>query len=338
MTDQTQKRLAAWIGWTARVAIGAGLTYWIVRQFLSQPLEFDMRDWSRLWPLWMAGGHALFFGAYLLGIVRWRLLMDSHDIRLTWRRAFSLFFIGHFFNAFMLGATGGDMIKAWYAARETHHLKTEAAMLVFLDRLVGLVALVILVLGALAFQFRLLLDQPSLSRAVLFLLILLAVTVLLLAFLWRRNWLESGSWERLSRRLPDKLAEQTARVYAAVFHFKSRPRVIFQAFVLSLGVHILSLFACIFFAKAIGVQLSVFHAFTLFPLLGALGSIPVTPGGYGFREGISVVLFGTIGIGPVPAFLLSLFPHLSMLLWSLFGGLLYLAEPASKRPAQTELN
>jgi uncharacterized protein (TIRG00374 family) len=330
------KRLLHWGGWIARLAIGGGLTFWIVRRLLSQPINFDTGNWTPLWPLWMGGGHLLFFGAYLLGIVRWRLLMDCHFIHLSWKRAFSIFFIGHFFNAFMLGATGGDMIKAWYAARETHHRKTEAATLVFLDRLVGLVGLVILVLAVLAFRVRFIRDQPSVSRATLFLVILLGATLLGLALLWRRNWLESAAWNRLSSRLPKRLSAQASRVYRAVFDFKNHPVALLHAFFLSLGVHILSLLACLCFAIALGVPLSIFHAFTLFPLLGALGSIPVTPGGYGFREGISVVLFGTIGIEPVPAFLISLFPHLSMLLWSLFGGLLYLAEPVRGRPALHE--
>lgn len=326
------KRLATGGGWAVRLLIGGLLTAWIVRRVLSEPITFDTGNWPAGWPFWMAGGHALFFGAYLLGVVRWRLLMECHAIRLTWKRAFSLFFIGHFFNAFMLGATGGDMIKAWYVARETHHKKTEAATIVFLDRLVGLVALIILVLGILAFRLRSLLAQPDVSRAALFLAILLAASALLLSLLWQRNWLENETWRRLSRRLPPRMAQTAERIYMAVFDFKRHPGVLFNAFLLSLGVHVFSLLACLLFARAIGISLSLFHAFTLFPLLGALGSIPVTPGGYGFREGVSVVLFGAIGIAPVPAFLLSLFPHLSILLWSLFGGLLYLAEPAANRP------
>lgn len=331
------KRLAKWGGWIARLTIGIGLGAWILHRLLVEPQDFDSRDWTRSWPLWMAGGHLLFFAAYLLGVVRWRLLMDSHSIHLTWKRAFSLFFIGHFFNAFMLGATGGDMVKAWYAARETHHQKTEAATLVFLDRLIGLVGLVILVLGILAFRHQFLLSQPSLSRAALFLFLLLAATVVLLIVLWKRNWLESKLWERLSQRLPEGLAVHIGRIYGALYDFKSRPVVLARAFFLSLGVHVFSLLACLFFSEAIGVHLSAFHAFTLFPLLGALGSIPITPGGFGFREGMSIVIFGTIGIAPLPAFLLSLLPHLSILLWSLFGGLLYLAEPLSARPSQAEI-
>jgi hypothetical protein len=41
--------------------------------------------------------------------------------------------VAHFFNSFLLGSTGGDLMKAYYAARETHHKKTEAVMTVFAD-------------------------------------------------------------------------------------------------------------------------------------------------------------------------------------------------------------
>ena len=53
---------------------------------------------------------------------------------------------------------GGDLMKAYYAARETHHKKTEAVTAVFVDRLVGLWAM-LLFAGAM-----MLLNVPSLPK------------------------------------------------------------------------------------------------------------------------------------------------------------------------------
>ncbi len=326
------KPLAKW-GWNfGRLAVGMGLAGWIFHRIWNQPHGMNVHDWSPHWILLMLGGQLLFLGAYLLGIERWRILLRTHDIRLCWSRCFTLFFIGHFFNAFMLGATGGDLIKAYYAARETHHRKTEAVTTVFLDRLLGLVALVILILVILTFRIRFLLSHPSIEKAAFFLLILLVAIGLMVILLWHRNWIESRFWKRITRltHMPAVVSDQMARIYAAIYHFRKKPALLAKAFGLSLGLHILSLLADFMFATAIHSHLTLFQAFTLFPLLSALGTIPITPGGLGIREGAAVIIFGSVGIPPLTAFLLSLIPWIGVTLWSLFGGLLYLAEPLRK--------
>lgn len=322
------KPSAQWAWTILRIALGIALTSWLFHRLWSQPKSFAVETWSPHWLLWMLGGHVLFLGVYCLGVTRWRLLMRSHHISLSWKRCFTLFFIGHFFNAFMLGSTGGDMVKAFYAARETHHRKTEAATLVFLDRLIGLAGLIFLVLTLLAFRFPFLQEQPSLKKAALFLLLGLGALTFLTGLLLSRNWLDHPFLVRRppAGRLSNFIFSHLTRMYGALYHFKTRPAVLAKAFALSLAVHALSLFSCCLFAVSIRSGLSFFQCFTLYPLLGAVGAIPLTPGGLGFREGAAVVIFGTVGVEPSTAFLLSLLPYMSVSLWSLFGGLLYLLE------------
>jgi uncharacterized protein (TIRG00374 family) len=116
-----------------------------------------------------------------------------------------------------------------------------------------------------------------------------------------------------------------------VHHFKTKPALLVKAFCLSLFVHAFSLLACSLFSGAIHSGLSVFQCFTLFPLLGVFGAIPITPGGLGFREGAAVVIFGSVGVEPATAFLLSLLPYMSGSLWSLFGGILYMTDPIRRK-------
>ena len=78
-----------------------------------------------------------------VGVVRWRIVLEAQGLHLPLGRATSISFVAQFFNSFLLGSTGGDLIKAYYAARETHHKKTEAVTTVFVDRLVGLWAMLL---------------------------------------------------------------------------------------------------------------------------------------------------------------------------------------------------
>src|SRR5262249_52542838 len=77
----------------------------------------------------------------LLGVTRWRMVLRVHGLDLSFGRATEISFVAHFFNSFLLGSTGGDLLKAYYAARESHHKKTEAVVTVLVDRLLGLFAM-----------------------------------------------------------------------------------------------------------------------------------------------------------------------------------------------------
>ncbi len=79
----------------------------------------------------------------ILGVLRWRMVLRVHGLELSFGRACEISFVAHFFNSFLLGSTGGDLMKAYYAARETHHKKTEAVSTVFVDRLIGLWAMLL---------------------------------------------------------------------------------------------------------------------------------------------------------------------------------------------------
>ena len=78
----------------------------------------------------------------VLGLLRWQWSWPSKAWRCSWRTT-EISLVAHFFNSFLLGSTGGDLLKAYYAARETHHKKTEAVMTVLVDRLVGLFAMLL---------------------------------------------------------------------------------------------------------------------------------------------------------------------------------------------------
>jgi len=96
-------------------------------------------------------GFLLFGGIILLSGVRWRILLQAQRITLGIADAVRLVFIGLFFNNIMLGSTGGDVAKAYYITRKTDR-KVEGALTVFVDRLVGIVALALIAGAAALFR------------------------------------------------------------------------------------------------------------------------------------------------------------------------------------------
>src|SRR6185369_13725757 len=109
----------------------------------------------------------------VLGIMRWRTLLSAGGFQLSFGRATEISFVAHFFNSLMLGTVGGDVMKAYYAARETHHRKTEAVVTVLVDRVIGLWAMLVFASVMILPNLHLF-EQPGL-RTITALLLMLTV-------------------------------------------------------------------------------------------------------------------------------------------------------------------
>src|ERR1700677_3945837 len=159
----------AWsVGW--RVAFCLLLLLWIFNSIFMYQGKIALQNSGKVWPsdraaqlhlAWTIGPRDLWRTLYLthsaalvvstvlvgvalfLGVVRWRMVLEAQGLHLPLGRATRISLVAQFFNSFLLGSTGGDLIKAYYAARETHHKKTEAVTTVFVDRLVGLWAMLL---------------------------------------------------------------------------------------------------------------------------------------------------------------------------------------------------
>ena len=158
--------------------------------------------------------------ALWLGVVRWRLVLEAQGLELSLARATRISLVAQFFNSFLLGSTGGDLIKAYYAARETHHRKTEAVTTVFVDRLVGLWAMLLFAGMMMLPNLQMVRQHGEFAVPALFILAMLAALsiVLSLAFwggvskpfprarhylrgcpranCWSDPWIRAGSLER----------------------------------------------------------------------------------------------------------------------------------------------
>ena len=136
----------------------------------------------------------------LLGVIRWRMVLKLQGLALPFGRATEISLVAHFFNSFLLGSTGGDLLKAYYAARETHHKKAEAVTTVFIDRLVGLFAMLLFACMMAGLSYSLVLHNPPLKTlAWLIFLMMLGCTTAVGLSLWggvSRWWPKARLWLR----------------------------------------------------------------------------------------------------------------------------------------------
>jgi uncharacterized protein (TIRG00374 family) len=255
--------------------------------------------------------------SYVLTSVRWHLLLESLGIRLSFWRSLVLNLVGAFYNAFMPGTTGGDLIKAYYAAKQTQ-FRTRAVLSVLIDRIIGLLALIIVGGTMAAFQWHI----PDCRRvALLSALILGGTTVGLLVFYSRRLRRWTGL-DFVLRRLP--MQRQVQKAVDAMEIYRDRPAPLLVALLMSLPVHVTSILSATFAGWAFRLPLPVFYYWVVVPVVALVGAIPVSPQGAGVMEFFAVELTRRHGVTIGQAFALTMSIRLVQVLWNLVAGVLVL--------------
>jgi len=330
---------AVLLGWVFHhIFVGEGRLAW-ERQGGHWDSLTQARQWHMAWrhgpqELWrvlslihpgLGALSLVFMGATIaLGMVRWRIVMRVHGLELSLGRAAEISLVAHFFNSFLLGSTGGDLMKAYYAARETHHLKTEAVVTVLVDRFIGL-------LSMLAFAAVMMLPNLSLLASHRRLAALAGVTLLSLVgglglaalSFWggvSRRWPQARDW---LRRFPK--GEMLERSLDACRRFGQNPRCLAQAFALSMLLNAVCVFQVWSLSRGLGLNVDPVRLFVIVPVIICISALPVTPSGLGMRENLYVWMLAVpeIKVAATQALSLSLLAYAGSLAWSLVGGVVY---------------
>lgn len=332
------KRILAWLQMALGVAIVAVLVW---RMPNRQALLDTLRD-AGANRRFLAGGMGLFGICMLLCALRWDVLLRAQGLRLPFGRILTLYFVGHFFNSFLPGATSGDVVKACFAARETAHRRTEIVSTVFIDRLLGLAGLLLLAAVITAFRFRFFMAHPATRVGLLFNLGLLSAFVLSLLAVVRRDAFLRAQWlRRLTARTG--IGAVVERAYTALRSCIRDTSVLVQTVLLSMLNHVVLVFSAFLFGMGLNVPVGWLDYLTVFPIINAIAAVPVTPGGLGTREAAATVLLGALDVPASQAVPLSLLLYASMFVWSLVGGIVYVCyayrtglraapPPANSRP------
>jgi uncharacterized protein (TIRG00374 family) len=321
--------------------------------FESQNIDPDALNWTErarivwsvgpqsLWhalqkidPLWFAASVVCAGIPALLGVIRWRWILHVQGLEVKFPRLFSISFIGLFFNAFMLGSTGGDVVKAWYVAHETHHKKAEAVATVVVDRLIGLLALFVIALVMMGIYHRRVFDDPKLYWFAVATLGVVVSTVLATVLgLWRGFADKLPGLRRWLRRMPRY--DMLQRMVGAYRMYASHPAVLTKTLLISFGVHIFSMLSIVCIGYGLGVRsASLVDYFLYLPIINSVTAVPITISGFGVREGMYIKMFKGVGVTEPVALVMSLLGYLAALFWSIVGGGFFLTHRKELPPTE----
>lgn len=270
----------------------------------------------------------------LLVGLRWLILLHASGVHLPLATGLRLHMLGLFFNTFMPGGTGGDIIKAVAVARYTHR-RAEAISMILVDRALGMFMILIVPAFVLAFGFE---HAPGVGRSLgAVLAVLLTICVLFFSSHFRRLI----RWEALLARLPFHAILQ--RIDAAVYGLRTRRWDLLGALLASIGVQVFFALTVMMAGAALGLDRTKPQHYFLFVPMGLLAnSMPVSFGGFGLMEGAFLKLFSAAGVATATqGFMLGIVTRLLLLAWALPGGLFALvgtgrAEVAEARHAAEE--
>ncbi|UCH28144.1 MAG: flippase-like domain-containing protein [Myxococcales bacterium] len=276
---------------------------------------FRMLSWSAA----LFAVSVVMFGLFC-GMVRWRFLLRAYgaiDIP-SWPRIAHLYFVGHFYNTYAPGGVGGDVIRGVAGRKAFGELDlasaTSGVAVVFIERVVGVSALLVLAAGAYLIR-----PIPGMEGVGLWAGLGLAAAA--------ASLIGIAVAPRLAPHLPERLAKP----------LRALPRLysigpFLVAVFLSLVIHSVNIIAGHAIMHSLEPSVTFAQSAVLMPLIGASAFFPLTVGGAGVREAAFAALYGTVGVPEATAYAGSLSFWATQLISAAIGGIINLFVPLSGNP------
>jgi uncharacterized membrane protein YbhN (UPF0104 family) len=255
-------------------------------------------------------------------------------------------------------------MKAYYAARETHHKKTEAVVTVFVDRIVGLWSMLLFATVMIVPNFhlfertglrqalgdlftaptdgvrelaRIIWNEPYVFAAALLLALTLTGSVFMfLAFRGgvSKKWSGARAW---LRRLPK--GEHIERSLDSCREFGRQRGFLTRTVLLSMVLNFVCVLQFWVLARGLDMKVPLLALCLIVPTVICVAALPITPSGLGLRENAVVQLLAapSIGADATDALSLSLLAWAGSVFWGVIGGILYSMFKEKHHLAEKEL-
>lgn len=272
-------------------------------------------------PRWLIPGFLCFGLVLLCAAFRWQLLMRVQGIRLGLFRVWQLVMIGMFYNLFLPGGTGGDLVKIFYAVREAPRAKSGVFLSVVVDRVTGMFALILVSAGVFLWFREALLSLPIIRAFLLTVGIIFAAFSVLIALAVVVDRFH------LANRIPPSMPGHAAILdIARAFSVYARDwKSIVAAILISLPLNLFIFGTGIFAAYAFPGNPGASAMTSVIPIVNTISSLPISLAGIGVREKLFSMMLGSLyGTPEDLAVLISITGFALGVLWGLVGGVVSL--------------
>lgn len=269
--------------------------------FKGEQVQMGMRSLlitakSRWW--FLVAAWLILVTPFIVTAIRWRNLMRPQGIDMPLKKCLELTLVGQFYSILLPGITGGDLVKIVYTSRLTGS-KTKSVITIILDRVIGLVALI--VIGGSAAATQLYLNQrrgmptDPMLRNVLIMISLILAGLIVLAFVYFSHRLRRMTG--LQKLMDHPKVPSFVRKADSVLHtYRNHRGLLFWAFLISLVSQISMPVSAWFAGQAFGMTASLGYYMAYTPVALLAASLPISPPqGFGVMDYIIVHFFAEAG-------------------------------------------
>jgi uncharacterized protein (TIRG00374 family) len=283
-----------------------------------------------------------FAASLVLGNVQWMVLLLLQKIGLPFRKALSFYFVGAFFNNFLPANIGGDIVRVYDVYRESGKPHETVAATVT-DRLFGMVALGVMAVPAglyVASRYGALgLDRRFGMWSLVIVLAFVAILGFSLSILMNRR-LARLLDRMLGRLLIRGLRDRFKQVYESFYVYRGHLDRLSLVMVTALVVQALRVVVHYEVSEAMGLGIPLIYFFLFIPVIAIFIAMPISIGGLGVREGLTIFFFtrAVSGLDNEKAMALSLLAYLVGVVVSLGGGVIYFTRGPASAQIEKELS
>ena len=301
-----------------QVAITIALLYWVYHDPNRRAQMAEALRHARY--SWVVIGILAYVIVEIAAAFRWHVLLKVQGIHLSFWRLSGLFLIGMFYNQFLPGGTGGDIIKSYYLLKETPDKKAGALLAVVFDRIIGLVALVVITGTLIGLRYDFLSQTTETRQLLWILLVVLSASIAGLL----TTFVITGF--NLFHLLPEKFPGREKLIeISAAYHLYARYwRATLVAFGSSIVAHLATFTTFLGAAYALGAAVPLVNFFAVMPVERTISALPISFAGIGLREKVlQIMLNGLCGVPEAQAILIGSLSFLIILICCIPGAIVY---------------
>ena len=291
----TKRPTWSWSWWQVKILIAGVLVYYL---FSSGKISLDLFHYAfslgSLVNIIIAG--LLLLLVYFIAAWRIFLLFKAQGLLYSEKLCFQISLIGFFFNNFLPASIGGDAMRAYYFARARRQNLAPILATLLYDRLLGLVALILLAFMGLGLAW--LVDRGFVwTREFSFALGGLggALCLFMLAYVlarWPRFMTMFGA---LLTRIP--WGDAIVHFLDSIANLSKFGLLSLALIGVSWGPQLCSALALYFAGRAFGIDPNFWLTLILSPLIFLSGVLPLSPNNIGWTEYLGSLIWASQGIG-----------------------------------------
>ena len=275
-------------------------------------------------------GLSLFIGVLQLfaGNWKWWFLLRSRDIHIPIQRVFAYYLIGRFYNLVLPTSVGGDVVRMMMVGKHTGK-NADSFAAVFIERLTGLITLILVSLAVLVFV-----GDHGIS---IFTTSILFVSAVVFVITWtifdtRLLNLFTGIARRFS--FLHGLVNKVEKAHSAVAAYRHDWATLIPVFLISGVFYLLAVFAVWSAAKAFSPAVSLEHMFLATPAIMLIMNLPVSIGGLGLMEAAYTLTFKAFGYAAALGLSVALLMRFATVLYAAAGGVIQMFMPQIRKAVE----